>query len=69
MSTLIDARGYSCPEPVIMLKKAMAGGESSYEMLVDNRVSVENATRYATHQGYRVDVTEEGNDFRLRMEK
>ena len=69
MSTLIDARGYSCPEPVIMLKKAMASGESSYEMLVDNRVSVENATRYATHQGYRVDVTEEGNDFRLRMEK
>lgn len=69
MSDLIDARGYSCPEPVIMLKKAMAEGAASYEMLVDNRVSVENATRYATHQGYRVDVTEEGDDFRLRMER
>lgn len=69
MSELIDARGLSCPEPIIMLKKAMAGGEQSYEMLVDNRVSVENATRFATHQGYRVTVAEEGADFRLAFSR
>jgi TusA-related sulfurtransferase len=69
MSKLIDARGFSCPEPVIMLKKAMDGGEASYEILVDNRVSVENTTRYATHQGYRVSVKEEGEDFHLTFEK
>jgi len=67
MSEKIDARGLSCPEPVIMLKKAMAGGGEAYEMLVDNRASVENATRFATHQGYRVSVTEEGADFLLTI--
>ena len=46
---MIDARGRSCPEPVIMIKKAMTTKESSYEMLVDNRVSVENVTRFASY--------------------
>ena len=49
---MIDARGYSCPEPVMMLRKAMFTKEDSYEILVDNRVSVENLTRYAGHNGY-----------------
>ena len=35
---MIDARGRSCPEPVIMVKKALASKEASYEMMVDNRV-------------------------------
>ena len=34
MKTL-DARGLSCPEPVIMLRTALAGGEPC-QMIVDN---------------------------------
>ena len=30
----IDARGLSCPEPVIMMKNAMASREAAYEVLV-----------------------------------
>ena len=40
----IDARGLSCPEPVIMIRKAMATGDAQYEMVVDNPVSKENVT-------------------------
>ncbi|MGN0205217.1 MAG: sulfurtransferase TusA family protein, partial [Coprococcus sp.] len=36
MKTL-DARGLSCPEPVIMIRKAMTSKENVYEMLVDNQ--------------------------------
>ena len=32
----LDARGLSCPEPVVMIRKAMASQESAYEMVVDN---------------------------------
>lgn len=32
---MIDARGYSCPEPVIMAKKALESQEQEYEMMVD----------------------------------
>lgn len=67
--TQLDARGLSCPEPVIMIRKAMAGKEPRYEMVVDNPVSRENVTRYAEHQGYRVTVTEEQGEYKLVMTK
>ena len=50
--TTVDARGYSCPEPVIMLRKAMAKKDAEYTVLVDNAASKENVTRYAEHEGY-----------------
>ena len=64
---MIDARGRSCPEPVIMIKKAMASKESRYEMMVDNRVSVENVSRFVRHNGYDVKVEEIGSEFRLQI--
>ena len=50
--TTVDARGYSCPEPVIMLRKAMAKRDAEYTVLVDNAASKENVTRYAEHELY-----------------
>lgn len=66
MKTL-DARGLSCPEPVIMIRKAMATKESAYEIIVDNVTSRENITRYATHQGYKVQVSEKDGEFTLSI--
>ena len=65
----LDARGLSCPEPVIMIRKAMMSKDSAYEMIVDNPTSKENVTRYAEHQGYKVSVTEKGGEFTLTMKK
>ena len=48
---VIDARGLSCPEPVVLLRAAMQSGEAAYQILVDNHASRENTTRYAQHQG------------------
>ena len=65
----IDARGLSCPEPVIMTRKALSSGEQSYEVLVDNPASRENVTRYAEHQGYSVSVTEQDGEYPLSLRK
>ena len=65
----IDARGLSCPEPVILASQAMKSGENAYEIIVDNRVSRENVTRYAEHQGYTVTVTEADGEFTLSLRK
>ena len=65
----IDARGLSCPEPVIMTRKALSSGEQSYEVLVDNPASRENVTRYAEHQGYSVSVTEQDGEYTLSLRK
>ena len=67
--TKLDARGLSCPEPVILISRAMKSGESEYEITVDNRVSRENVTRYAEHQGYTVFVTEADGEFTLSIRK
>lgn len=66
---MIDARGLSCPEPVVLIKKAMASNENEYEMMVDNRTALENVTRFATNQGYQVESSSEGEDFRLKIRR
>ena len=65
----LDARGLSCPEPVIMIRKAMMSKETHYEMIVDNPTSKENVMRYAEHQGYRVTIVENSGEYTLSMEK
>lgn len=64
---ILDARGLSCPEPVIMIRKAMAGNENAYQITVDNHASRENVKRYAQHQGYRVTVTEKDGEYILEI--
>ena len=66
---MIDARGRSCPEPVIMIKKAMASKEAKYEMMVDNRTALENVSRFTRHNGYQVDYKQNGEEFSLNIYK
>lgn len=65
----LDARGLSCPEPVILIRKAMQSGEAAYEMMVDNHAAKENVTRYAEHQGYTVTVSEADGEYTLNIQK
>lgn len=65
----IDARGLSCPEPVVLTRNAMMSGEAAYEVIVDNNTSKENVTRYAEHQGYKVVVTENDGEYTLSITK
>ena len=67
--TKVDARGLSCPEPVVMLRNAMASGEDAYEIIVDNTVSRENVTRFAEHQGYSVSVSEADGEYTLTLKR
>ena len=66
---LLDARGLSCPEPVMMIRKAMATGENTYQIVVDNPTARENVNRYAVHQGYNVSVEEKDGEFTLSITK
>ena len=66
----VDARGYSCPMPVVMVQKAVkADAPATLEVLVDNQCSVENVTRFGEKQGYTVSCASEGGDFRLTLRK
>lgn len=69
MMKTLDARGLSCPEPVILTRKAMMSKDAEYQILVDNPASRENVTRYAEHQGYHVTVTEQDGEYTLMVRK
>lgn len=65
----VDARGRSCPEPVMMTRDALKGGAEGAEILVDNICAVENITRYAAHEGYAVRREDGADDFKLVLTK
>ncbi len=65
----IDARGLSCPEPVVMARNAFALGGDSYEVLVDAVAARENVTRFAQSQGFNVSVAENNGEYTLTISK
>ena len=69
MPNVIDACGLSCPQPVLLTKKALASKKDRYEALVDNNTALQNVTRFANGAGYAVAVTEENDTFRLVLTK
>ena len=66
---IVDARGLSCPEPVVMTRNAMASKEPVYQVLVDTIAAKENVTRFAMSQGYAVSVSEDNGEFTLDIAK
>ena len=65
----VDARGRSCPEPVVMTRNALMEETSGAAVTVDNPCAVENITRFAGHQGYAVRVEDRGDEWTLTLEK
>ena len=67
MTVQVDARGFSCPQPVIMTRKALDGDEFPIEVLVETVTSRENVRRVAEKAGCQVRVEEMGDEFRLTI--
>ena len=71
MAATVDARGLSCPQPVIMtLDEIKTGQEKEIVVLVDTDTSKENVTRAAESQGCSVEeVAPEGEGYRVTIKK
>ena len=70
MAKTIDARGRSCPEPVIMTKNAIdSNPNEAIDVIVNAYVAVENITRFAKGKGYNVDVKQNGDEYTLNIRK
>ena len=67
---MIDARGYVCPMPVVLVQKEVKkNAPDLLEVLVDEKCAAENVTRFAKNAGYSVTCVPEGSDFRLTLSK
>ncbi|MEW6660980.1 MAG: sulfurtransferase TusA family protein [Bacillota bacterium] len=66
-SIQVDARGRSCPEPVMMAKKAVDQGHKEFMVLVDSEAARDNVSRFVKSQGLRVQVEERGDEYVLQV--
>ncbi len=71
MSKIVDARGLSCPQPVLLTLQEIRSREAGeVEVLVDTDTSKENVSRAATSQGWQVkQVMPEGEGYRVLVVK
>ncbi len=68
MKTTVDARGMACPQPVLETRKAMQGADSVVT-LVDNETSLMNVSRMAEKAGWKTQITQEEETFRIEMSR
>ena len=70
MSEKIDARGLSCPQPVVLIKKAIDKlGKGEIEVWVDTVTSKENVSRLARKAGFQISVEEKEREFLLKLSR
>ncbi len=65
MEREIDARGLSCPQPVVLARKALMEAEPGerIKVLIDDKASVENLERFAGLNGYAIEISENEEGF------
>ena len=69
MAHSVDARGLSCPQPVILARDAIKKGGFPIEVLVETVTSRENIRRISEKLGCSVQVEATGEDFKLTLNK
>ncbi len=67
MDERIDARGLSCPQPVVLTRTRLLEGGGSFEVIVDTGAARDNVTRMATSMGWTAAVRDEGDDIVLTL--
>ncbi|MBQ3449524.1 MAG: sulfurtransferase TusA family protein [Synergistaceae bacterium] len=66
----VNASGLSCPQPVMLTKKALAENSSGrVEVLVDTATSRNNVSRFASNKGWKVSTEESDGGYKVILEK
>ena len=65
----LDARGMSCPEPVLITKRVVDLGENHIEVMVDSAAAKNNVEKFLTSNGYKITIEEEEEFYTLKGRK
>ena len=71
MAITVDARGLSCPQPVLLTLNAIkSGGSDEISIVVDNEAAKENVCRAAANRGWTVaDIRDEADGCAISIKK
>ena len=64
----VDARGLSCPEPIMLTAEALKGTKEQIRVLVSEPVQRTNVEKYAKSQKKKVTVREIDDGYELIIE-
>jgi len=65
----IDARGLSCPQPVVLTQKAIKEGNESFDVLVNSNVSKENVVRCVEKNRMKAEIRQDGEDYIISVSR
>ena len=65
---IVDARGLSCPEPLMLTAEALKNSDESVKILVTEPHQKMNVEKYATDHGRKAASTESGDGFEIVIE-
>jgi TusA-related sulfurtransferase len=63
----IDARGLSCPQPVVLTQKAIRDGMKDFTVIIDSEVSMENVLRCVEKNNLKAAVAENSGEYRIKV--
>lgn len=67
---IIDARGLSCPQPVVLCRNCINSGSAEFEIIVDDPVAEGNIKRIAKTCGYSTEMIPADNgDTKILVKK
>ena len=60
----IDARGLSCPAPVLQTKAALQAETINHlTVIIDNRAAEQNVKRFLESEGFQTEASQQGDDY------
>ena len=65
---VVDARGLSCPQPLMMTNDALKTQKGAIKVLVSEPHQKTNVEKFAKDKGKKVTVKEVGSEFELIIE-
>ncbi len=70
MSKTVDARGFSCPQPIIMTRNGLKEAkEGEVTIIVDTMTQVQNCIRAAELLGWETEWEEKDDDYYIVAKK
>ena len=63
----VDARGLSCPQPVVLTMEALKQNAEAYEILVDNQTALNNVSRFVKNAGKTASFTEKDDEYIIEV--
>ena len=65
----VDARGLSCPQPLMMTNEAIKTQDGAIKVLVSEPHQRTNVEKFAKDKGKKVTVTEVGSEYEIVIEQ